>query len=120
MTLLEVINAVLALALEVCMLWAYGAWGFHVGDGTWMRWLLMLGVVVFVIAVWAVWAAPKSAKRLPPPGLYVFKACVFAGAGLALFAMGHPIQAGVFLALSTVHLAVSSSTQRLNPFNPKT
>jgi hypothetical protein len=112
MSLVEVIDAVLALTLEACMLWAYGAWGWHAGDSGWARWLLMLGAVAAVIALWAVWAAPKSAKRLRAPGLYVFKASLFAGASLALFEIAHPLWAGLFFTLSAVHLAVSANVAK--------
>jgi hypothetical protein len=108
MSLLQVINAGFALTLEVCMLWAYGAWGWHAGESAWPRWLTMLGAVALGIALWAVWAAPKSATRLRAPGLYVFKACMFAAAAGLLFALARPIAATVFLLGSSVHLALSA------------
>jgi hypothetical protein len=101
---LDVVNACLALTLELWMLWAYGAWGWHMGGSGWVGWSAMLGAVGLGIGCWAIWGAPKSARRLRAPGLYVFKACMFAAAGGALFTIGRPIAASVFLALTIVHL----------------
>src|SRR4051794_15002332 len=60
MSPLQVINAGLALTIEVCMLWAYGAWGFRVGEGAVLHWSMMLVAVAVGIVLWAIWAAPKS------------------------------------------------------------
>jgi hypothetical protein len=108
MSPLQVINAGLALTIEVCMLWAYGAWGFRVGESALLHWSMMLVAVAVGIALWAIWAAPKSAIRLRAPGLYVFKACMFATAGVALVAIARPVAAIVFLIGSSVHLALAA------------
>jgi len=108
MTAVVVINAVLAFALELGMLWAYGDWGWRVTTTTWLRWCLALGVPALAIVMWALWGAPRSATRLGPPWLYVFEWSMFATAAVAQYSLGREQLALGYILIASLNLAIAS------------
>lgn len=66
---LQVINLAVRFLLELCVLAAYGYWGFHTGGSALLRWLLGLGIPVVVAVLWGGLGGPRSS--LPPHRLWV-------------------------------------------------
>ena len=112
MTVLHAINATLAFAIEMWMLWAFADWGWHTSATEWLRWTLAIGAPGLAIALWARWCAPKSTTRLSAPSLYIVEWSMFACAAAALYAVGRTQLAPSYLAVASINLAVTAALAR--------
>jgi len=92
---------VAALALRfVCELAALAAfiwWG-------WPVWGVLVAIAVAV--VWGAFIGPKSSRRLPDPWRFAVEIVIFAGATVALFAVGQAVLAVVFAVAALVTAAL--------------
>ena len=86
------LNLGLRFVLELCMLVAFGIWGFSEN--------IVLGVAAPLAAaiVWGLWIAPKATRRLRDPARLAVELLLFGAAGVALLAANHQLAAAVFLA----------------------
>lgn len=86
------LNLGLRFVLELCMLVAFGVWGFSQN--------IVLGIAAPLAAavVWGLWIAPKASRRLRDPVRLVVELLLFGAAGLALATADHLLAAAVFLA----------------------
>lgn len=103
---MPILNLVLSFLLELCMLAAFGYWGFTLSQPVWLKFVLGLGVPVLAIAGWGQLLAPKSERRLPQPWLLLAKAVMFGLAVLALYNAGQPNLAIVFGILVALNLTL--------------
>lgn len=117
MKMLKTINLALAFLLELALLGAMWVWAFAVlPDSAW-RFVLASALSAVVMVLWAIWAAPRSARRLGAPWIYVFKIVMF-GAGVAALVMARqPVWGGVFavLAVANLGLALAWGQETLSP-----
>lgn len=82
------LNGLLAFAVELAALFAWGYWAWTVPGPAPLRALGALLAVGAFAALWGRFAAPKARRRLGGAALVVFKAAMFATGGLALAASG--------------------------------
>lgn len=100
-----ILNSVVAFALEIAMLIAYGTWAYRLSGTTWLQWLLALGSVTVVAVLWGLFAAPRAQWRLDSPWLYLFGAVLMLASFALLWHMGCKTQA---VALSAITIAVQT------------
>ncbi|QJW91049.1 YrdB family protein [Spirosoma taeanense] len=98
MTIIKLINQVLAFSLELCMLYMLGAFGYQTGRSIGWKYALAIGLPLIAIVLWGYFAAPKSDHRLPFPYLTVFKLAMFSTTAFLWFKAGHQTPAGIFMA----------------------
>lgn len=82
--------------LELCVLAAFGYWGWANGSGGW-RWALVVGLPLAGALVWGRWVAPKAPRRLTDPARLGVEIVIFSLGAAALVAAGRP-ELGLILA----------------------
>lgn len=106
MKTLKALNLGLAFLLELALLGALGIWALSaLPDSPW-RFALAIGSIAVAVVLWAIWAAPRSARRLGMPWIYVFKIAMFAVGVAALVLARQPVWGGVFALLALVNLGL--------------
>lgn len=106
MEILKMANLALAFLLELCLLAALGYWGYHTGQSTLMRWLLMIGVPLVMAVVWGIFLAPKSAVALPHGVKLAGKFVAFVIGVLALVAVGQSTLATIFAIIVVINMGL--------------
>jgi hypothetical protein len=96
-----------AFVLELCMLAAYGYWGFTLRTALVWRIAASIGVLLVVATTWAVLAAPRSIRRLQQPWLILLKLALFALAALALALTGRRVAGALLFGMASVNLALA-------------
>jgi hypothetical protein len=104
MSALEVLNAAVRFALELCALAALAFWGFTVADTLPLDLLLGLGAPLAFALVWGAFVAPKAPFRLPDPQRLMLEATVFGIAAIALLAAAAPLLAVVLVVSVAVNI----------------
>jgi hypothetical protein len=104
MSILKVANLGLSFFLELCMVLAYGYWGFTTGSGLVMQLLLGIGIPLAVIVIWGIFLAPASKRRLQGALHWVLEIILFVAAIVALFVAGQPNWATVFAVLYAINV----------------
>jgi len=104
-------NEALAFVLEVAAIALLCWWGFASGPNLALRIVLGLGVPAVAVALWRLFAAPRARRRPSLPGVLAVKALVLLGAAAALYALGHPVAAGVFAVLVIANTAVAEASR---------
>jgi hypothetical protein len=61
-----------------------------------------------VAVVWGLFAAPKARIRLSIGGILAVKVLAFGSAALAIYALGHPTEAGVFAVVSLANATLAA------------
>lgn len=85
--MLRFISAFLGLGVELAMLWAYGAWGFHLAASLPLRIAAALAFALAVAVAWGRFLAPRAPRRLPVPARAACKLILFTGAVAAAWSM---------------------------------
>jgi hypothetical protein len=106
-------NLLLAFLVELVALGIFAWWGWETGGTTLARWLLAIGLPVVTAVIWALFAA-RTATRGTPVVRWIVKVLVFGLAGAALWSLGHPLLAVVFVVVVAANLAVTQ-VQKLQP-----
>jgi hypothetical protein len=106
MSLLKPANLALAFLLELCMLAAFGYWGFQTGSGVVMQLLLGLGVPAIAIVIWGILLAPRSARRLTGTPYTALKLIIFGLAALSLAVVGQTTLAIIFAILVVINVVL--------------
>jgi hypothetical protein len=106
MGILKAANLALSFFLELCMVLAYGYWGFETGSGLISQFLLGIGVPVVVIVVWGIFLAPASKQRLQGMPHWALEIILFVAAIVALFVSGQPTWATLFAVLYAINVAL--------------
>ena len=101
------LNNLLALLVELVALAACALWGWSRFEGLVPAAFAALACAGLFVLLWAICAAPKSERRLVPPGLLVFKIAMFAGATAALGATGPSTVATLFAVAAACQLALA-------------
>ena len=82
-------NLGLRFVLELGALAAVAYWGWQTGDGA-TRWLLAIAAPTAVAVVWSLFVSPKARLDVPRLVRLAVEVGVWAAAGAALWAAGHP------------------------------
>ncbi len=106
-------NLLVAFLVELVALGIFAWWGWEVDGTTPVRLLLAIGLPVLTAVVWGLFAAP-TAKRGTPVVRTIVKVVVFGLAGAALWSLGHPVPAVVFVVLVAANLLIIDR-QKLAP-----
>ena len=92
-------NRGLRFLLEVAALLAIAYWGFETGDSLPVGIALALAAPTVVAIVWGVLGSPKAALPVSDRWRLLLEGLVFGAATAGLYAVGHPIVAGLFAGL---------------------
>ncbi|MEU4605247.1 YrdB family protein [Kribbella sp. NPDC023972] len=106
-------NLLGAFLAELIALGIFASWGWAVDGTTLVRLLLAIGLPAVTAVVWGLFAAP-TATRGTPVVRTVVKVLVFGLAGAALWSLGHPVWAVVFVLVIAVNLLIIR-VQKLSP-----
>jgi hypothetical protein len=106
-------NLLAAFLAELVALGIFAWWGWEIDGTTPVRLLLAIGLPAITAVVWGLFAAP-TAKRGTPVVRTVVKVLVFGLAGAALWSLGHPVSAVVFVVLVAANLLIIH-VQKLSP-----
>jgi len=106
-------NLLLAFLAELVALGIFAWWGWSAADNTALRILLAVGLPLLAAVVWGLYAAP-TAKRGSPAVRWVVKVVVFGLAGAALWSLGHPLLAAIFVVVVAANLLIIH-VQKLEP-----
>lgn len=99
-------NLAVTFILELCLLVAFGYWGFTTGDSLWLKILLGIGTPVLAAVLWGLFMAPKAARRLPSPWHEIAQVVFFALGTAALYAAGQPTFALLFAVVFAVNFVL--------------
>ncbi len=105
-SILKVANLALSFFLELCMVLAYGYWGFTTGSGLIMQLLLGIGVPLIVIVIWGIFLAPASKQRLQGVPHWTLEIILFVASIVALFVAGQPSWAIIFAVLYSINVTL--------------
>lgn len=104
------LNLAVRFLLEIAILMALGAWGWHRGDG-WMRWLLAISLPLIAAAIWGIFRVPHDPGAAPVaiPGALrlLIELALFGFAIWSLFNMGYNKLGWGMAVVSVVHYVVS-------------
>lgn len=113
MTYLKAVNLALAFLLELCMLAAFGEWGFKTGQNEISRIGLGIGVPILVAVFWGIFLSPRATVQLPKAIQWSLQVLLFGGAAMALASRGHPGSAwlfAIFVVLNKILLFIWSQS----------
>jgi hypothetical protein len=106
-------NLLIAFLAELVALGIFAWWGWAAADNTAVRLLLAIGLPLLAAVVWGLYAAP-TAKRGSPVVRWVVKVIVFGLAGAALWSLGHPVLAAIFVVVVAANLLIIQ-VQKIEP-----
>ncbi len=99
-------NLALAFILELCLLAAFGYWGFTTGDSLLMKIGLGIGVPLLAAVVWGIFMAPKAVRPLRAPLHQIIECVIFGLAFVALYVAGQPTLAIIFAIVFVINLVL--------------
>lgn len=102
----KAVNLGVRFVLELCVLAAFGYWGWQSAEGGW-RWLWVVLLPVAGATVWGRWVAPKASRRLSDPSRLGVEIVLFGAAVLALVTAGRPELGLILAALLMVNTALA-------------
>ena len=85
MELVKSVNLIVRFILELCALTALGYWGFHVGNGMLVKFLLGIGAPLMAALIWGAFVAPHAAYKTTGPLHFLIELLVMGSAALALY-----------------------------------
>lgn len=88
LALFKTLNLALAFFLELCLLAAFGYWGFQLKQGLFVRILAGVGLPVLVAVLWGVFLSPKAVVPLVFPVKMCCKTLLFGTAVALLYSTG--------------------------------
>jgi uncharacterized protein DUF2568 len=106
-------NLLTAFLAELVALGIFAWWGWEAGGTTPVRLLLAVALPAVTAVLWGLFAAP-TAKRGTPVVRAIVKVLVFGLAGAALWGLGYPVAAVVFVVIVAANLLIIH-VQKLNP-----
>lgn len=112
----KVANLALSFVLELCLLAAFGYWGFKTGTGLLQQILLGIGIALVIATIWGIFLAPASKRRLPGVARLLLKTVLFGLGVSALYASGRAglaISLGMAFVVNSV-LAILWGQERLS------
>ncbi|MGO4713520.1 YrdB family protein [Bradyrhizobium sp. 2TAF24] len=104
--MVNVVAAVLALGVEIAMLWAYGRWGYDRFPDLPLRVAGAAVAVAAVAIIWGAFLAPRARRRLPLPARIPAKLALFAGSTAMAWSGGHLLFAATLAICAIAALAL--------------
>jgi hypothetical protein len=105
MDVLKNANLAIRFALELCMLAAFGWWGYHSYSGT-EGILLAIGLPLVVAIIWGLFLSPKAKVKLPMFIRVLMELVLFGTAAWLLYNSGKAIVGEVFLLVFIVNRTI--------------
>ncbi|WP_433012619.1 YrdB family protein [Kribbella sp. CA-294648] len=99
-------NLLVAFAMELAGYAAFAWWGWEAGSSTALRLVLAVGLPLIAAVVWRLFAAHANAKYGNPVVKAIVKVAFFGLAGLAVWTLGHPVLAVVFVLVVAANLLI--------------
>lgn len=103
---LVLLNALLALALELAMLVFIGWWALALDLPIWARILVAIAALGALVTAWGAFASPNARIPVPTAAVVAVKALAFGSGALALWGLGYPAGAVAFAVLAAANTAV--------------
>jgi hypothetical protein len=103
---LVLLNALLALVLELAIFAFVGWWALALDLAWWARIPIAVAAVGGLIVVGGTFASPKARIPLPTAGIVAVKAVAFGAAALALWGVGYPAAAIAYAVLAAANTAL--------------
>ena len=102
--MLKFFAAILALGVELAVLWACWSWGFHLPFSPPARIAAGLALVMAVAAIWGAFLAPRAARRLPILSRAIAKIAIFAGGAMLAWHAQETVLAGAIALAAAISL----------------
>jgi hypothetical protein len=104
--ILVLLNALVALVLELAMFAFVAWWGLALDLPLWARILIATAAFGALAVLWGTFVSPKARMPLPAAGTVAFKAAAFGIGALALWSVGYPEAAIAFAVLAASNTAI--------------
>ena len=104
------VTAVLAFALEIAMLAAFGIFGYSMAKPALLGVVLAVALMGCVIVVWGRFLAPRAGHRLSFPARVVVELVLESASAVALWAAGHEQSAIALGVLIVVRFGLGLAT----------
>lgn len=101
-------NAFLAFALELALFAFVIWWALALDVDLWLRLLIAVGAVLLLAVAWGTLVSPRARFRLSAPLLLGTKGALFAVGAAALWGLGYPMAAVVFLFLTMSNASIAA------------
>lgn len=99
-------NLALSFLLELCLLAAFGYWGFTTGGSLPIRILLGVSAPLLAAVLWGIFMAPKAARPLDTPIHQIAELVIYALAFTALYVAGQPTLSAIFVIVYAVNFVL--------------
>lgn len=106
MEALKGINLGLRFLIEILALVIFGYWGFHVSQGTFMKYLLGIGTPVLVAVIWGMFGSPKAPYGLTGVPYLLFEVFIFCLPAVVLFVIGKQSWAVLYGVITVLNLVL--------------
>jgi hypothetical protein len=106
MQVIKILNQIIAFLLEVAMLTAFCYYGYINGATLFWKYALAIGLPLVIVLLWSKFAAPKSASRLKPIPLLIFKLFITISCAVFLYFSQAVIPAACFITIGVLSVWV--------------
>lgn len=106
MEALKGLNLGLRFLIEILALVIFGYWGFHVSQGTIMKYLLGVGTPVLVAAIWGMFGSPKAPYGLTGFPYLLLEVFIFGLPAVALLVIGKHTWAVLYGIVTVINLVL--------------
>jgi hypothetical protein len=103
---LKGINLGLRFLIEISALVIFGYWGFRVSQGTFMKYLLGIGIPLLVAVIWGMFGSPKAPYGLTGIPYLLLEIIIFGLPAVALFFSGKQTWAVLYGTVTVVNLVL--------------
>lgn len=93
-------------ALELCMLAAYGWWGYHSGTGTVFSMVLMVALPLVVAIAWGLFLSPKAKVKPHISVRVIMELILFGIAAWLVYSAGMVVAGSALLVAFIVNRAI--------------
>ena len=108
------LNLGLRFLLELAALTALGLWGWQYNNGTWLRFILAIGLPIIMAAIWGIFNVPNDPSRsgaapIVVPGIIrlTIELAIFILSTWALYDLGYYRLSGLLGSVAILHYLVS-------------
>jgi uncharacterized protein (DUF983 family) len=103
MAALKSLNLAVRFLLELCALAGLGYWGYHQGDGVFVKIILGIGAPLLAAVIWGAFVAPKAAVHVPGWLHFLLELIVIGTAAFALYLSKQPKLAAIYAGVYVVN-----------------
>lgn len=109
--MLKAINSGIVFLMELTMLYACAIYGYSKGATIITKYAYAGFLVLICITLWGIYAAPRSARRLPAPYVFIFRASMFLIASFFLYQLHYRNAAFVMSTLAILTQSIDYFTE---------